>query len=281
MERVFTDFLTDIDGMVPLNPIRPNINEGEFPVEASVIIPVRNRVATIADAVKSALCQTTGFPFNVIVVDNYSDDGTRDLLESIDDERLVVIKAEKDEFLEIGGCWNKALLSEYCGRFAVQLDSDDMYPDDKVLEKIVRKFRDDRCAMVVGSYMMTDFDLNPIPPGLIDHREWSALNGPNNALRINGFGAPRAFFTPLARTILFPNVSYGEDYAMALRISREYAVGRIYEPIYCCRRWGGNSDADLSIEKVNSHNEYKDFLRSVEMIARIRANMERDDTTQS
>lgn len=274
MERVFTDFLHDIDGLLPLTPLYPDLRQGEFPVEASVVIPVKNRVATIGDAVRSALAQTPAFPFNVIVVDNASTDGTRELLEGIDDDRLVLIKAEESEFLGIGGCWNKAVLSPRCGRFAVQLDSDDMYPDPDVLTKVVGKFYEDRCGMVVGSYMMTDFDLNPIPPGVIDHREWSSLNGANNALRINGFGAPRAFFTPIVRQILFPNVSYGEDYAMALRVSREYAVGRIYEPIYCCRRWQGNSDADLSVEKVNAHNAYKDFIRSVELIARIRANMD-------
>lgn len=272
MERVFTEFLTGINAMVPLNPMRPNLSEGEFPVEASVVIPVRNRVSTIADAVSSALSQTPPFAFNVIVVDNCSTDGTKEYLHSLSDPRLVVIDAKEDEHLGIGGCWNKAILSDQCGRFAVQLDSDDLYPSTDVLEKFVNKFYTDRCAMVVGSYRMTDFDLNTIPPGIIDHREWSELNGPNNALRINGFGAPRAFYTPIVRTFLFPNVSYGEDYAMCLRISREYAVGRIYEPIYCCRRWTGNSDADLSIEKTNAHNYYKDFLRTVEMIARINAN---------
>ncbi len=276
MERVFTDYLTEIDGMVALNPLRVNLHEGDFPVEASVIIPVKNRVATIMDAVNSALAQTPGFPFNVIVVDNASTDGTRALLEACEDPRLVLIKAEESEFLGIGGCWNKALMSEQCGRFAVQLDSDDLYPSSDVLSKIIEKFYEERSAMVIGSYMMTDFNLQPLPPGIIDHKEWTSLNGANNALRINGFGAPRAFFTPIARSFLFPNVSYGEDYAMALRISREYAVGRIYEPIYTCRRWKGNSDADLSIEKVNRNNEYKDFLRSVELIARIRANMERN-----
>lgn len=277
MERVFTDFLTEIDGMVALNPTRLNLSEGKFPVEASIIIPVRNRVSTIGDAVASALRQNPEFLFNVIVVDNGSTDGTRELLESINDDRLILITVEDTECLGIGGCWNKALLSEHCGRFAVQLDSDDLYPSSEVLSIIVEKFYEERVAMVVGSYLMTDFSLNPIPPGVIDHREWTALNGANNALRINGFGAPRAFYTPVARSILFPNVSYGEDYAMALRISREYAVGRIYEPIYYCRRWGGNSDANLSIDKENKNNEYKDFLRSVELIARIRANMERED----
>lgn len=277
MERVFTDFLTDIDAMTPLNPIRPNLSQEKFPVEASVIIPVRNRVKTIADAVNSALSQTTGFPFNVIVVDNGSTDGTSEILASISDPKLVVIRPDASEFLGIGGCWNRAILSEYCGKFAVQLDSDDIYSDTDTLQKIVDEFYADRCAMVVGSYIMTDFNLNPLPPGLIDHREWTALNGANNALRINGFGAPRAFYTPVLRQILFPNVSYGEDYAVCLRICREYAVGRIFEPLYYCRRWDGNSDADLSIEKTNANNEYKDFIRSIELIARIRSNMEKDD----
>lgn len=281
MERVFTDYLNEIDGLVPLSPIHPDLTEGSFPVTASVIIPVKNRVATIGDAVKSALSQTTEFSFNVIVVDNASSDDTRELLESIQDPRFILVKAAEEEMLGIGGCWNKAILSPYCGRFAVQLDSDDMYPNGNVLSKIVDKFQEDRCAMVIGSYTMTDFNLNPIPPGVIDHREWTSMNGANNALRINGFGAPRAFFTPILRNILFPNVSYGEDYAVALRISREYAIGRIYEPIYCCRRWHGNSDADLSIEKVNAHNEYKDFIRSVELIARIRSNVENDNYAES
>lgn len=281
MERVFTDYLTDIGGLVSLSPSRPDVMAGSFPVTASVIIPVRNRVATIGDAVKSALAQTPDFEFNVIVVDNASTDGTRELIESIDDPKIVLIKVNEDEMLGIGGCWNKALLSPNCGRFAIQLDSDDLYPDNGVLTKIVNKFYEERCAMVVGSYMMTDYNMNPIPPGLIDHKEWSDINGANNALRINGFGAPRAFFTPVARNLLFPNVSYGEDYAMGLRISREYAVGRIYEPIYCCRRWSGNSDADLSIDTVNKHNEYKDFLRSVELIARIRSNVENEPYGQS
>lgn len=281
MERIFTDYLTDIDGLVSLSPSKPDVMAGNFPVTASVIIPVRNRVATVGDAVRSALAQTPDFEFNVIVVDNASTDGTRELIESIDDPKIVLIKVNEDEMLGIGGCWNKALLSPECGRFAIQLDSDDLYPDSGVISKIVNKFYEERCAMVIGSYMMTDFNLNPIPPGLIDHKEWSDINGANNALRINGFGAPRAFFTPIARNLLFPNVSYGEDYAMCLRISREYAVGRIYDPIYCCRRWSGNSDADLSIETVNKHNEYKDFLRSVELIARIRANVENESYGQS
>lgn len=281
MERVFTEFLNEIDGLVPLNPIRPDLTEGDFPVTASVVIPVKNRVSTILDSVNSALSQKTEFTFNVIVVDNDSDDGTRELLENINDDRLILIKVDKGELLGIGGCWNKALLSDYCGRFAIQLDSDDIYNDEHVLTKIVNRFYEENCVMVIGSYVMTDFDLSVIPPGIVDHREWSALNGANNALRVNGFGAPRAFFTPVVRNILFPNVSYGEDYAMGLRISREYAIGRIFEPIYFCRRWHGNSDANLSIEEVNANNSYKDFLRSVELIARIRANVENSSYAES
>ena len=274
MERVFTDFLKYSGGLV--NPVEVDFQEykEEFPVEASIIIPVKNRVKTVKDAVDSALSQKCGFEYNVIVVDNDSTDGTRELLESIEDPRFVLIKVDSKENLGIGGCWNKAVLSEKCGKFCVQLDSDDIYSSENTLRQIVEKFEEENCGMVVGSYMLTDFDLNPIPPGLIDHKEWTELNGANNALRINGFGAPRAFFTPLVRNVLFPNVSYGEDYALALRISRDYTVGRIYEPLYFCRRWSGNSDADLSIEKTNAHNEYKDFIRSVELIARIRANMQ-------
>lgn len=277
MERIFTDFLIASGGMVNPQKINTNMVDGSFPVEASVVIPVRNRVKTIGEAVKSALSQEAHFDYNVIVVDNASTDGTRELLEKIEDKRLVLIKVEEEESLGIGGCWNKAVLSDKCGRYAVQLDSDDLYSDSSTLEKIISTFHREHCGMVVGSYMMTDFDLNPLPPGVIDHKEWTALNGANNALRVNGFGAPRAFYTPVLRNVLFPNVSYGEDYAVALRISRDYTVGRIYEPIYICRRWSGNSDADLSIEKVNKHNEYKDFIRSVELIARIRANMEQGE----
>ncbi|MDE5850098.1 MAG: glycosyltransferase, partial [Muribaculaceae bacterium] len=210
----------------------------------------------------------------VIVVDNGSTDGTRQALLSVPDPRLHVILVDEEEGLGIGGCWNKAIESERCGRFAVQLDSDDVYSGTDTLQKIVDKFYEENCAMVVGSYTLTDFDLNVIPPGLIAHREWTAGNGANNALRINGFGAPRAFYTPIAREILFPNVSYGEDYAMALRISRTWKIGRIYESLYNCRRWSGNSDAALQIEKTNENNIYKDFLRTIELLARIHENIE-------
>ena len=240
-------------------------------VTASVIIPVFNRVRTVADAVHSALSQECDFDYNVIVVDNHSTDGTSEKLASIEDRRLKVIVPERDD-LGIGGCWNLAVNSPHCGMYAVQLDSDDIYRDGSTLQKIIDLFRSEGCGMVVGAYEMTDFDLNPLPPGIIDHREWTEENGRNNALRVNGLGAPRAFFVPLLRTIGFPNVSYGEDYAVGLRICREYRIGRIYEPLYCCRRWEGNSDAALSIERVNANNIYKDSIRTWELEARIRMN---------
>lgn len=270
MEQALTQHLYEINAMVDEERRVADLSEGEFPVIASVVIPVRNRVSTVGDAVASALSQVTDFPFNVIVVDNGSTDGTSELLDSIKDDRLRVIHLTGEEGLGIGGCWNKAVFSIDCGRFAVQLDSDDIYSDTDTLKKIIDKFYEGDYAMVIGSYMMTDFNLNPIPPGVIDHKEWTDDNGPNNALRINGLGAPRAFLTTILRSNPFPDVSYGEDYAVALRVSRDYAIGRIYEPIYFCRRWEGNSDADLSIEKVNAHNSYKDFLRTVELIARLR-----------
>lgn len=274
MEQVLTNHLSMIGGLWNGKREKVNYDEEEFPVEASVVIPVRNRVRTVTEAVRSALSQETNFPFNVIVVDNASTDGTREALEAIDDPRLCLIKVEESENLGIGGCWNKALLSEHCGRFAVQLDSDDLYNSQLVLQAIVNKFRAGNYGMVIGSYAMIDFDGNPLPPGVISHSEWTDDNGPNNALRINGFGAPRAFFTPVARRFLFPNVSYGEDYAMALRICRDYGVGRIFRPLYLCRRWEGNSDAALSIEKVNINNSYKDCLRSFELMARVKASFD-------
>lgn len=276
MEMVCHTHLEEINALV-VDPKPANVGASYFANEASVIIPVRNRISTIMDAVSSALSQLTDFPFNVIVVDNGSTDGTRQALLSVPDPRLHVILAEEEEGLGIGGCWNKALESEMCGRFAVQLDSDDVYSGTDTLQRIVDKFYEENCGMVVGSYTLTDFDLNVLPPGLIAHNEWTEENGANNALRINGFGAPRAFYTPLAREILFPNVSYGEDYAMALRISRTWKVGRIFESLYNCRRWAGNSDAALPIEKVNENNIYKDFVRTIELLARIHENMERED----
>lgn len=276
MEKVCLEHLRQIGANV-LPPSDANVGEAYFANEASVIIPVRNRVSTIMDAVGSALSQLTDFPFNVIVVDNASTDGTREALLGVTDPRLEVILAEESEGLGIGGCWNKAILSERCGRFAVQLDSDDVYSGTDTLQRIVDKFYEENCGMVVGSYTLTDFDLNPIPPGLIAHREWTPENGANNALRINGFGAPRAFYTPIVRDILFPNVSYGEDYAMALRVSRTWKVGRIFDSLYNCRRWTGNSDAALPIEKVNENNIYKDFIRTLEILARIRDRIDYDE----
>lgn len=246
---------------------------GDFPVEASVIIPVRNRVSTIADAVKSALSQTADFKYNVIVIDNHSTDGTTDVLRGLADKYdnlKVIIPAFSD--LGIGGCWNEGVNSAHCGRFAVQLDSDDLYKNTDTLQRIVDTFRKENCGMVIGSYELTDFNLNPLPPGLIDHREWTDDNGRNNALRINGLGAPRAFVTNLLREIRVPNTSYGEDYALGLAISRDYRIGRIYDSLYLCRRWEGNSDSNLDIARVNANNLYKDRLRTWEVEARIAKN---------
>ncbi|MBE6314711.1 MAG: glycosyltransferase family 2 protein [Bacteroidales bacterium] len=272
MEQTLTNHLKLINAIAPVEKNEVDIKNEEFDIEASVIIPVRNRVNTIKDAVISALSQHTDFDYNVIVVDNASTDGTSELLASIDDKRLHVVKLNGNEGMDIGGCWNLAVLDSRCGRFAVQLDSDDVYSSDETLQKIVDKFREEKCAMVIGSYMMTDFEMNPIPPGKIDHAEWTDDNGANNALRINGLGAPRAFYTPLFRQILLPNTSYGEDYAMGIRLSRDYKIGRIYDVLYYCRRWEGNSDAALSIDKVNANNFYKDFLRTCELEARIQIN---------
>ncbi|MBQ6916261.1 MAG: DUF4922 domain-containing protein [Prevotella sp.] len=268
MEHAATAHLAAIGAKIdPSFHRRPDFNEQEFDVEASVVIPVFNREKTIADAVNSALSQKTKFKFNVIVVDNHSTDGTTEILRGFHDERLIHIIPERYD-LGIGGCWNTAIHDDRCGRFAVQLDSDDLYSSPKTLQQIVDAFYKQNAAMVIGSYRMCDFDLNTLPPGLIDHAEWTDENGPNNALRINGLGAPRAFFTPLLRQIGFPNTSYGEDYALGLIFSRQYRIGRIFTELYLCRRWGGNSDAALSIDKVNANNLYKDQLRSLEVMAR-------------
>ena len=276
MEKVCTAHLKRIGAWLEPKFKDPDISEfagNTFELTATVVIPVFNRVRTIKDAVESALSQKCDFPYNVIVVDNHSTDGTTELLDEIAaaDSRLVhVIPAKYD--LGIGGCWNLAVHHELCGEYAVQLDSDDVYSGPDTLQKIVDAFREQKCAMVVGTYQMTDFNMNPIPPGVIDHREWTEDNGRNNALRINGLGAPRAFWTPLLRTINLPNTSYGEDYALGLRISREYRIGRIYDVLYCCRRWEGNSDAALDIERVNANNLYKDRIRTWELEARLRMN---------
>ena len=274
MERICTEHLKRIGAWLPpvfRNPDLEEFGGQEFPVTASVVIPVFNRIRTVRDAVVSALSQECDFPYNVIVVDNHSSDGTTQLLEELaeNDARLVhVVPAKHD--LCIGGCWNLAVHHESCGEYAVQLDSDDVYSGSDTLQKIVNAFREQKCAMVVGTYQMTDFDMNPIPPGVIDHKEWTEENGRNNALRINGFGAPRAFWTPLLRTLNLPNTSYGEDYALGLRISREYRIGRIYDVLYCCRRWEGNSDAALDIERLNANNLYKDRIRTWELEARMK-----------
>lgn len=275
MEKVCTEHLKRIGAY--LKPVfkEPEDDNASYPVKATVVIPVFNRIRTVRDAVESALSQKCDFPFNVIVVDNHSSDGTTALLTEIasKDGRLIHVVPERND-LGIGGCWNMAVHHEYCGEYAVQLDSDDVYSGPDTLQKIVDAFREQKCAMVVGTYQMTDFQMNPIPPGIIDHREWTEDNGRNNALRINGLGAPRAFWTPLLRTLNLPNTSYGEDYALGLRISREYRIGRIYDVLYCCRRWEGNSDAALEIEKVNANNLYKDRIRTWELEARIRMNDE-------
>lgn len=274
MEQICTEHLDRIGAL--LKPEFKEVPEDDgktFPVRASVIIPVFNRLKTVKDAVRSALSQKCDFPFNVIVVDNHSTDGTTALLEDLaaDEPRLVhLIPARQD--LGIGGCWNLAVHHPSCGEFAVQLDSDDVYSGPDSLKKVVEAFRLQKCAMVVGTYQMTDFNMAPIPPGIIDHREWTEDNGMNNALRVNGLGAPRAFRTTLLRTINLPNTSYGEDYATGLRISREYRIGRIYDVLYCCRRWEGNSDAALDVDKINANNLYKDRVRTWELEARIAYN---------
>ena len=284
MEKAVTAHLKEIGALVgPADYVVPDFNEQKFEVEASVIIPVFNREKTIADAVKSALAQKTTFPFNVIVVDNHSTDKTGEILhncqQSTANGQLVVLKPTRHD-LGIGGCWNMAINDEHCGRFAVQLDSDDLYSSHDTLHQIVQAFYKQKAAMIVGSYRMCDFDLNTLPPGLISHAEWTDENGMNNALRINGLGAPRAFFTPLLRHIQFPNTSYGEDYAAGLAFSRRYRIGRIYKELYLCRRWGGNSDAALSVEKVNANNLYKDRLRTMEIMARQQLNAGKGITSE-
>ena len=282
MEAIFTDHLRKIGAWLPPRT-RTVADDGDAVTEkavasstgcsdsVSVIIPVLNRAATIGDALRSALSQRTDFPFNVLVIDNRSTDGTSERIEAVasEDSRVVHIIPGPDSALGIGGCWNLGINHPLCGRYAVQLDSDDMYSGPDTLQRIVDVFRRERCAMVIGSYAMTDFDLRPIPPGIIDHREWTDSNGHNNALRINGLGAPRAFHVQTLRSVGgFENVSYGEDYGVALRLTREYRICRIYEPLYNCRRWSGNSDAALDITRLNAHNAYKDSLRTRELLAR-------------
>lgn len=275
MEDAFTHYLHKIGGKVHEYQLREvDVHESSFPCTASVIIPVYNRVRTINDAIQSALNQETNFDYNIIVIDNHSTDGTTEAIAQLShDNRLVHLIPERTD-LGIGGCWQRAIDDPRCGRYAIQLDSDDIYSGPDTLQQIVDCFRQEKCAMVIGSYDLTDFNLNPIPPGLIDHKEWTAHNGRNNALRINGLGAPRAFETTILRQIGIPNVSYGEDYALGLRISRNYRIGRIYHSLYHCRRWEGNSDAALPIERINRNNYYKDQLRTIELKARIALNKE-------
>ena len=274
MEAIFTDHLRKIGAWLPQRTRTVGEDSGVYAVEVSVIIPVLNRAATVQDALRSALSQQTDFPFNVIVIDNHSTDGTSERIDELasSDSRVIHVIPEETG-LGIGGCWNAGISHPACGRYAVQLDSDDMYSGPDTLQRIVDVFRRERCAVVIGSYMMTDFDLRPIPPGVIDHREWTDSNGHNNALRINGLGAPRAFHATTLRSVGgFENVSYGEDYGVVLRLTREYRLCRIYDPIYSCRRWGGNSDAALDISRINAHNAYKDSLRTRELLARQQMN---------
>lgn len=276
MEKAVTQHLIDVGAYVhpPFKEIDFS-SEKDFEYEASVIIPVRNRVKTIGDAIESVLNQKTNFKFNLIVVDNHSTDGTTEILKSFSqkDNRIIHYIPERND-LGIGGCWNEAVHHRLCGKFSVQLDSDDIYKDENTLQTIVEVFHKDKCAMVIGSYQLTDFNLNELPPGLIDHKEWTNDNGPNNALRINGLGAPRAFFTPVLREIKLPNTSYGEDYSVGLAISRQYKIGRIYHAIYICRRWEGNSDSQLDIVRMNANNLYKDRIRTFELLARKKMNLE-------
>ena len=272
MEQACTDHLKKIGGYLEPKFEEINFNQGDFEYEASVIIPVRNRVRTVRDAIKSVLSQKTDFKFNLIVIDNGSTDGTTEAIDEFkDDERLIHIIPERDD-LGIGGCWNVGVNHPKCGKFAVQLDSDDVYSDENTLAKMVAAFYEQNCSMVVGTYMLTDINMQMIPPGVIDHKEWTPENGRNNALRINGLGAPRAFYTPMLREINVPNTSYGEDYALGLAFSRHYQIGRVYDVVYYCRRWEDNSDHALDINKTNANNLYKDRIRTWELQARVELN---------
>lgn len=275
MEQAATEYLKEVGGYLKPGFKDIDINEGEFPVEMTVMIPVRNRIRTIRDAINSALEQKTTFKYNVFVVENgpecHSTDGTTEAVQEYDDPRLVHVITERRD-LGVGGSWNLAAHDPRCGRFIVQLDSDDVYLDENTLQKFYDAFQEQKVATIIGTYVLTDINKNVLPPGKIDHAEWTPDNGRNNALRINGLGAPRAFFTPVLRNIPMPNVNYGEDYALGLAISRHYLIGRIYDPLYCCRRWDDNSDGDLSIEKENKNNTYKDRIRTWELQARIAMN---------
>ncbi|WP_298106586.1 glycosyltransferase family 2 protein [uncultured Bacteroides sp.] len=272
MEAACTEHLKEIGGYLEPKFEHIEFDKGDFEYEASVIIPVRNRIRTIRDAIRSVLSQQADFKFNLIIIDNHSTDGTSEAIDEFrDDPRLIHIIPERND-LGIGGCWNLGVHHPKCGKFAVQLDSDDVYKDEHTLATMVRAFYEQNCAMVVGTYMMTDFNMNMIAPGIIDHREWTPENGRNNALRINGLGAPRAFYTPVLREVKVPNTSYGEDYALGLNFSRRFQIGRVYDVVYLCRRWDDNSDASLDIVKMNGHNLYKDRIRTWELQARIAQN---------
>jgi len=273
MEAAAADHLKHVSAFLQPRNNTVNFNEHFFEYEATVVIPVKNRAGTIKEAIESALHQHTDFKFNIIVVDNHSNDGTTEILKTISSKNKNVFHLIPQRTnLQIGGCWNEAINHSLCGRFVVQLDSDDKYSDEKTLQKIIDKFYKEKCAMVIGSYKLTDFKLNEIPPGIIDHKEWTDENGHNNALRVNGLGAPRAFFTPVVRQIQFPDVSYGEDYAMGLAVCRSYRIGRIFEPVYICRRWEGNTDSSITIEKQNANNFYKDSIRTLEILERQKLN---------
>jgi glycosyltransferase involved in cell wall biosynthesis len=269
MEQACTRYLKDTEAWLKPEFTPVEFSAGSFPVEATVVIPVRNREKTIEDAVRSVLMQKTNFPMNLIVVDNHSTDKTTAMLREMasGDKRLIHLIPDRND-LGIGGCWNEAIMNPQCGKFAIQLDSDDLYIDENVVQTVVSAFYEQNCAMIVGTYKMVNFNLEEIPPGIIDHKEWTPDNGRNNALRINGLGAPRAFYTPVLREIKIPNTSYGEDYAVGLAISRNYQIGRIYHPIYLCRRWDDNSDSALDIKKLNANNHYKDCIRTIELLAR-------------
>jgi hypothetical protein len=273
MEKAATEHLKRIGAYLTPEFDKLPPDNSDFEYEASVIIPVKDRANTICDAVESVLKQKTNFPYNLIVVDNHSTDGTSDIIKNYAlKEKNIIHIIPGSSSLGIGGCWNEAVSNDKCGRYCIQLDSDDIYYDENTLQKFVDLFRSEKYAMIIGSYRVTDFNLNELPPGIVAHKEWTSDNGRNNALRINGLGAPRAFYTPLIREIKFPNVSYGEDYAVCLKISRNYQIGRIYDPVYICRRWHGNSDAALSVEKQNLYNSYKDSLRANEILSRQKLN---------
>ena len=280
MEQACTEHLKEVGAYLAPQFEEPDLDAGQFEYEASVIIPVRNRVRTIGDAIRSVLGQRTSFPFNLIVVDNHSTDGTTEAIDRFADDPRLLHLVPRREDLGIGGCWNLAAAHPQCGRFCVQLDSDDLYADEQTLEKLVAAFREQRCAMVVGTYRLTDLQLRPLPPGIIDHREWTPDNGRNNALRINGLGAPRAFYTPLLRELRLPDTCYGEDYAVGLAMSRRFRIGRVYDVVYLCRRWEGNSDANLDIIRTNRNNLYKDRIRTWELQARIALNRRKENACE-